>query len=42
MFIRVSNGTKYSRMDQVKFVEDSLYTDHYPSNVLKAVFYKFY
>ena len=31
-------GKKYSRMDQVKFVEDSFC----PSNFLKAVFHKFY
>ena len=34
--IRDTYGTKYSRMDQVKFVEDSL------SNFLKAFFRKFY
>ena len=33
--------TKYSRMDQVKFVEDSLKADHTTSNFLKAVFHKF-
>ena len=32
------NGTKYSRMDEVKFVEDSLF----PSSFLKDVFHKFY
>ena len=44
-------GTKYLRMDQVQFVEDSLYkiegdgllkADHTPSNFLKAVYHKFY
>ena len=34
--------TKYSRIEQVKFVEDSLEGDHTPSNFLKAVFHKFY
>ena len=33
-------GTKYSRMDQVKFVLPK--ADHTPSNLLKAVFHKFY
>ena len=34
---------KYSKMDQVKFVEDNLLkADHIPSNFLKTVFHKFY
>ena len=33
--IALVNATNYSRMDQVKFVEDSLY-------FLKAFFHKFY
>ena len=44
------NGSRYSRMDQVKFVEDSLqkissdmaWADHITSDFLKAVFHKFY
>ena len=35
--ILVTYGVKYSRMDEVKFVE----ADHIPSNFLKAVFHKF-
>ena len=35
--IDLSNGEKYSRMDQVEFVED-----HITSNFLNAVFHKFY
>ena len=35
---KILNGTKYSRMDEVKFVEDSLF----PSSFLKDVFHKFY
>ena len=45
----LTNATKYSRMDQVKFVEDSFLkgygltkAEHTPSNFLKAVFHKFY
>ena len=37
----LSYGTKYSRIDQVKFVKTAL-ADHTPSNFLKAVFPKFY
>ena len=39
-------GAKYSRMDQVKFVEDNLYmvseVDDIISNFLRIVFHKFY
>ena len=38
-------GSRYSRMDQLKFVEDShekIWKDHTTSNFLKAVFHKFY
>ena len=45
-------GEQYSRMDQVKFVEDTAFkklepiwsaeADHITSNFLKAVFHKFY
>ena len=26
LFLKLTNGTKYSRIDQVKYVEDSLFT----------------
>ena len=48
IFFKVLNGTNYSRMHQVKFVEDSLegvlsaLSRPYSSNFLKAVFHKFY
>ena len=38
---RGTTGAKYPRMDQVKFVEDSIYADHITSNFLKAAFRKF-
>ena len=40
----VINGTKYSRMDKVKFVEGSLLKklNYITSNFLKAVFHNFY
>ena len=46
-----THGTMYSRMNQVKFVEDSFWkfemiwsvlTDHITSNFLNGVFHKFY
>ena len=40
------NGTEYSRMDQVKYVEETFKKSegiwHIPSNLLKAIFHKFY
>ena len=44
LFIPVIFGTKYSRMDQVKFVGDSLQKTCRPYHFkfLKAVFHKFY
>ena len=47
---KVTNGTKYSRVDQVKFVEDSIWkiwrdmiflSRPYPFKFLKAAFHKF-
>ena len=39
----VTYETKYSRMDQLKFLEDSLWKSRpYPFKFLKAVFHRFY
>ena len=35
-------GEKYSRVAQIKFVEDSLVEDHITLIFLKTVFHKFY
>ena len=37
-----TTGAKFSRMDQVKFVEDNLKADHNPPYFSKAVSHKFY
>ena len=51
IFVPITNGTRYSRIDQEKLVENSLYkiwkdmvclSTPYTSNVLKGVFHKFY
>ena len=41
----LSNGSRYSKIDQLKFVEDNLQkyeANHITSNFLKAVFQRYY